>query len=194
MWMPLVSTALAMGGSLINAHSQHRTNQKQIDLARDEMRFQKDMSNTAHQREVSDMLAAGRNPALTDGQGGASTPGGAGADLTAPNIAMPELFAYGATIKSLEQKDEQLAIADKLANADIAKNLTEQDLNRMKKIALQKGMPRAILEGKGADVMTRVIDWLEKNVRSPSLRFNDQYEEMFPGLKNDEPLNLNFGR
>lgn len=191
MWMPIVSTALAFGGNLINAASQHHTNQKSADLAREGMRFEERMSSTAHQREALDMQLAGRNPTFGDG-GGASTPGAQTPGLTAPQVQMPELFAYGATLKELEQKDQMIAIQDKLANADIAKNLTEQQLNKMREIAIQKGMPRALLEGEAAGVMSRVIKWLKSNVTTPKMPSKD--DMMSLPLQKNQPINLNFGR
>lgn len=52
-----------------------------VHESRQNRRFQRDMSNTAHQREVADLRAAGLNPILSARLGGSSTPGGSAAHL-----------------------------------------------------------------------------------------------------------------
>lgn len=60
---------------------QESANQANRDIAQMQQSFQESMSNTSYQRAVADMRAAGLNPMLAYSQGGASTPGGATAQM-----------------------------------------------------------------------------------------------------------------
>ena len=59
------------------------TNKTNSAAASKQMAFQERMSDTAHQREVTDLTAAGLNPILSAGGSGSSTP--SGASYTASN-------------------------------------------------------------------------------------------------------------
>lgn len=72
--LPLVGNAL----DAIGTNSQNAANAKQAQKNRD---FQERMSSTAVQRAVKDYAAAGLNPALAYGQGGASSPTGSTAQM-----------------------------------------------------------------------------------------------------------------
>lgn len=71
-----LGTALSAGSSIAGYLGQKKANEMNRDLAHDQMRFQREMSNTAYQRAIEDMRKAGLNPILAGKLGGASTPGG----------------------------------------------------------------------------------------------------------------------
>jgi len=73
--------------SLIGGNINNKANAKQAKLNR---QWQERMSNSAHQRQVKDLRAAGLNPILSAGGSGASSPGGAQAtmqDIITPSIS-----------------------------------------------------------------------------------------------------------
>ncbi|AXL14690.1 DNA pilot protein [Microviridae sp.] len=74
---PLVSGGLSLVGGLLS----NNANSREAETNRN---FQAEQSGTAYQRAVTDMRAAGLNPALAYQQGGASTPAGSTASHANP--------------------------------------------------------------------------------------------------------------
>lgn len=102
-----LGAAAGLGGGLLsyfgqqdtnatNAGNVMNTNVANAEMAKRQMDFQERMSNTAHQREVADLEKAGLNPILSSTHGGASSPGGATAQMATAQYESPMKAASGA--------------------------------------------------------------------------------------------------
>ena len=118
-----LGSALISGGLSFLGGSER--NQSQEAQASAQMAFQREMSNTAYQRQVADLKAAGINPMLAAKLGGASTPQGAQAQIQ--DRISPAVQAYQQQrMNSAQVANIEADTANKSAQADLIRAQTAQ--------------------------------------------------------------------
>ena len=129
-----------MGTAAINSYfnnknidKQNKFNAEQAELQR---QYETEMSNTAYQRAYEDMKAAGLNPNLAGGQGGASTPAGTAA--TSAGVAPFDLAGAmnanaNAAATAMNTKWVPKKIKAEIGNIEGQTALTEAQTNNARK-------------------------------------------------------------
>jgi hypothetical protein len=149
-WM----AAATIGAGILGYKGAKDQNAANAQQAANQMAFQERMSNTAHQREVQDLKAAGLNPMLSAKIGGASSPGGAQARMentsaagTAAAMNSAQMANLQANTKKtnaeanvIEKTGQPTAEANltKIMQENVSKDIKNQEAGELLKYRLQK--------------------------------------------------------
>ena len=132
-----------LGSGLLSAFGQDKANKQNAALAREQMRFQERMSNTAYQRAAKDLEKAGLNRILALGKA-ASTPAGQTAQMqnvlgagvnsaAAAARTAQELKQMKATVANIQQDTSK-----KRAEANYTQSLDAQSQMQTNNLLLQQ--------------------------------------------------------
>lgn len=168
----LISGAGSLLGAGMQAGAISGTNQANIQMAREQMAFQERMSNSAFQRQMADMRAAGLNPMLAAGMSGGSTPGGASIAQQNPLQDNPIQGAIQSALEVSKLKNIESSTESNKAQKELTE--AQAEVSRTNAKLAKQDLPAA--ENRAAVDKTfvgrNVLPWLRPAAEAAGLVFS----------------------
>lgn len=174
---PVIGAALIGGGaSLLGNFFGGKASAKMArESAREQMAFQERMSNTAHQRQVEDLKKAGLNPILSAKLGGASSPGGALAQM--PDFSSIGTDVVGTAMDTARTANtaktsalERSNLADQNAIIKINKLIAQEQLKSTASEATIKGYSAWSMQNMLREKAKNPENWAKFELFMPAIR------------------------
>lgn len=175
----------ALASGVLGFFSGQDRNSAQMAQAQSQMDFQERMSSTAYQRAVADIKAAGLNPALAYGQGGASSPAGAMAQIENPTAQAVQSAMASAQVANIQ--------ADTV-NKAAQKDLIEAQAMQARASAWQASDQSSLIQMQTKDIVNKLENsfWKVETDKNVALKDNlvAQISKIFAETKNLDEQNI----
>lgn len=161
----------SLGGAGLGLATSLYSASQSRNAAKQQQRYERDMSDTAHQREVKDLRAAGLNPVLSGmGGSGASTPQGATAQVPDHSQSVQKGLDALRLKKEIKETDSRIKLNEKLGNKAQAETANTNTINALNKTDLPEKTNNMGIHD----------SWYGRNILAPA----NQHSGLLKGMMN----------